>query len=339
MNCAYHADQSAVAYCRTCGKPLCANCTRPVRGVIYCEDCLGARMAGSAPAAGFVPGTGAALPPPGVMPATGTIPAPGAPIPMPGGSGPNPTVAGILAGVFPFGVGAVYTGQYAKGLAHLAIFGLLVAGCNVGNSDVIPAICGIGIAFFVVYQIIDAVRSARAIQAGLPAPDPYGLAASFGGGTKIDSSKVPTGAIILILLGVLFLLHTAGFFEFGFDRFWPVLLIGLGAWLLARNLGYLGAPCAGRRGARLMGPAMLLTIGTLFLLERMNGPGFHRTWPLILLVAGAVKLVERSGMNADGYPGYGDSVPPQNFPPPPPAPPAAPSTPSEPSAPNEVNHG
>jgi hypothetical protein len=44
MNCANHADASAVAYCRTCGKALCANCTRPVRGVIYCEDCLGAKM-------------------------------------------------------------------------------------------------------------------------------------------------------------------------------------------------------------------------------------------------------------------------------------------------------
>ena len=43
MNCANHADASAVAYCRTCGKALCANCTRPVRGVIYCEDCLGSK--------------------------------------------------------------------------------------------------------------------------------------------------------------------------------------------------------------------------------------------------------------------------------------------------------
>ena len=44
MNCANHTDVSAVAYCRTCGKPLCAQCTREVRGVIYCENCLAARM-------------------------------------------------------------------------------------------------------------------------------------------------------------------------------------------------------------------------------------------------------------------------------------------------------
>ena len=44
MNCANHPDIPAVAYCRTCGKPLCANCTRSVQGVIYCETCLADRL-------------------------------------------------------------------------------------------------------------------------------------------------------------------------------------------------------------------------------------------------------------------------------------------------------
>src|SRR6266481_4489567 len=171
MNCANHADASAVAYCRTCGKALCANCTRPVRGVIYCEDCLGARMeTGSAPTgtAGFVSPTFS----PG---ASGYVPPP--PPPPGSGSGPNPTVAGILAGFFPFGVGAVYTGQYAKGLAHLAIFVLLIAGANAADSDHSTALgvfCGLGIAFFWVYQIIDSVRSARAIQMAQPIPADHG---------------------------------------------------------------------------------------------------------------------------------------------------------------------
>ena len=55
MNCATHNDTAAVAFCRTCGKPLCGACTRDVRGVIYCEPCLAARLEGTAPAAGFVP--------------------------------------------------------------------------------------------------------------------------------------------------------------------------------------------------------------------------------------------------------------------------------------------
>ncbi len=77
---------------------------------------------------------------------------------------------------------------------------------------------GIGIAFFYVYQIIDAVRTAHALQAGQPAPDPMGLGQTFSMGEKFDSSKVPVGAVILIGLGVLFLLHTMGIMEYGFEQ-------------------------------------------------------------------------------------------------------------------------
>ena len=80
MNCATHNDIAAVAFCRTCGKPLCGNCTRDVRGVIYCEPCLAARLEGTAPAAGFVP-------PQPVYPPAGL---PARPLPS---AGPNPTVA------------------------------------------------------------------------------------------------------------------------------------------------------------------------------------------------------------------------------------------------------
>jgi hypothetical protein len=338
MNCANHADASAVAYCRTCGKALCANCTRPVRGVIYCEDCLGAKMegvptgstAGSSgfAAGGFVPNTGAPA-------AYGQIPPPPPP-PHISGSGPNPTVAGILAGFFPFGVGAVYTGQYAKGLAHLCIFGLLIAGISAGDnghSEALSIICGIGISFFYVYQIIDAVRSARAIQAGLPAPDPYGLAATFSGGARIETSKVPMGAIVLILLGVLFLLHTMGLTEFGLDRFWPLILIFVGGWGFARAWGWVAptrnaaqakemmashgfsptmqnlaaasrCQCARCRARRITGPAIVFTIGVLFLLQNLDVANLHfgRTWPLILLVVGALKLLQGSA-SVEGHVG------------------------------------
>ena len=119
MNCATHNDTAAVAFCRTCGKPLCGTCTRDVRGVIYCEPCLAARLEGTAPAAGFVPpqtdATNRSL-----------IQASRQRIQTGPSSGPNPAVAGILAGFFPFGVGAVYCSQYAKGLAHLFVFALLI---------------------------------------------------------------------------------------------------------------------------------------------------------------------------------------------------------------------
>jgi hypothetical protein len=292
-------------------------------------------------AAGFVPGTFSPA-------ASGQVPPPPPPI---GSSGPNPTVAGILAGFFPFGVGAVYTGQYAKGLAHLAIFGLLVAGISAsdnGHSEALGIICGLGISFFYVYQIIDSVRSAKAIQMAQPIPDPFGLAATFGGGAKIETSKIPMGAIVLILIGVIFLLHTMGLTEFGLDRFWPLILIALGAWLFARNWGLLpggcsGCGCARCRTRRLMGPAMLLTIGVLFLLENMHESslGFHRTWPVILLVVGAVKLLQGSA-SVEGHipsltPGASPPIAGGPIPPAPPVPPVPPVPLVPPTS--EVNRG
>jgi hypothetical protein len=275
MNCANHPDIAAMAYCRTCGKPLCANCTRDVKGVIYCENCLAERLQGVQPtvlppAAGFVSSA-----------------------PVTTGSGPNPAVAGILAGFFPFGVGAVYCGQYAKGLAHLVTFTMLVWGETVVDNAGLNTILGLGIAFFYVYQIIDSVRTAKAVQMGQPAPDPLGLGQAFGAGEKVDTSKVPTAAIVLIGLGTLFLLQTVGIFQFDADRLWPVFLIGLGFWLLARRLGLIGTRRTGAGCAtRIVGPVVLITVGVLSLIESLNGPGWHRTWPLLLLAIGVTKLLE-----------------------------------------------
>jgi len=44
----------------------------------------------------------------------------------------------------------------------------------------------------------------------------------------------------------------------------------------------------------IMGPAMLITIGVLFLLEQLGIMYFDRSWPIILLVIGAVQIARRS---------------------------------------------
>jgi hypothetical protein len=294
MNCANHTDVSAVAFCRTCGKPLCAQCTRDVRGVIYCENCLAARMESVQPPA---------------MPAAPVYAQQVAPQ-----GGPNPTVAGILAGFFPFGVGAVYTSQYAKGLAHLIISVLLIIGMSHGEA--LSTFCGLAFAFFYIYQIVDAVRSARAMQLGQPAPDPFGLAQAFGAGEKFDAAKVPTGAIVLIGLGVLFLAKTMGLFDLNFDRIWPIFLIALGGWLFARAWGLVSSRnrcyCQRCRTRCLMWPAILVTVGVLSLLEDLTRFGWDRTWPVLILVIGVVMLL-RSNASWHGH----VEVPPSDAPPPP----------------------
>src|SRR5579859_6272206 len=194
-------------------------------------------------------------------------------------------------------------------------------------------VLGISIGFFYVYQIIDAVRSAKAIQMGEPAPDPFGLAATFGAGEKFETTKIPAGAVVLIGLGVLFLLHTAGLFEFGLDRFWPLILIFLGVWMFAKQWGLISSSrvlcqCDRCRTRRVMFPAMLVTLGVLFLLDSVSRVGFGRTWPAILLVIGVVKLLQSNASSSghvgplppgpSGYAGIPQAppVPPQNEQPP-----------------------
>jgi Domain of unknown function (DUF5668)/B-box zinc finger len=355
MNCATHSNMQAVAYCRTCGKPLCAACTRDVRGTIFCESCLADRLAGIVPLAPTVvppapvapgqtpPGTYNANPyAPGSYP--GSYPvnavAPMAPAMPARSGGPNPTVAGILAGFLPVGVGAVYNGQYAKGLAHLVIFVGTVVALSSNLPWYMDTVLGIGLGFFYFYQIIDAVRSAHAIQAGQPAPDPFGLAQTFSAGDSFDASKVPMGAIVLIGLGLLFLLHTIGVFEFGFGRFWPLILIFIGVWTFARRWGLLGhtsgCSCDRCRAQSITGPAVIFTIGMLFLLSSLNVAGLNKTWPVLILLIGGIKLLQSSA-STEGHVQPQPVFPPAIMPPTPPPPMPAAEVSSTPSS--EVNRG
>ena len=45
------------------------------------------------------------------------------------------------------------------------------------------------------------------------------------------------------------------------------------------------------RAAR--GPVVLITLGILFAMDQMQGTGFRRTWPVLFIVFGVMKLVER----------------------------------------------
>ena len=55
--------------------------------------------------------------------------------------------------------------------------------------------------------------------------------------------REPIGAIVLILLGMLFLFNTLGFFNFGWvSHGWPILIVAIAVWLLARARGGFHAP-------------------------------------------------------------------------------------------------
>jgi len=61
----------------------------------------------------------------------------------------------------------------------------------------------------------------------------------------------------------------------------------------------------------LMGPAVLVTLGLLFLMENMSDYPFERTWPILLIVIGAVRVARYV------IPDSGHLNPGQQYPPPP----------------------
>jgi len=165
----------------------------------------------------------------------------------------------MILGFIP-GVGAMYNGELAKGLVHVLIFATLI-----WMTDNISGFFGIGIAAFYIYMPIEAYKTAKAREMGLPAPDPLGLnnlfrsgpppapvtgvPATVAPGTPGEApstgsanddephSRVPVGAYVLIGLGVLFLLNELGalHFDWIWRRLWPLILIAIGVRILMQR--------------------------------------------------------------------------------------------------------
>ncbi|QMV19170.1 hypothetical protein GOB94_11170 [Granulicella sp. 5B5] len=149
-----------VGFCQDCGTPLTRETARPVGTGVFCEPCLAARVGSTTSnQQGYttVQPVGA-VPPAGAVPPMGAIPT----------SLPHPVLAGFL-GLIP-GVGAMYNGQYAKGVAHLVVF-VVLASLN----DHVNGIFGLLVAGWVFYQVFDAYHTAKARLEGRPLPNPFGL--------------------------------------------------------------------------------------------------------------------------------------------------------------------
>jgi hypothetical protein len=214
MKCAVHPDVEASGFCRNCGKPMCPACVRPVRDVLYCEECL-AKVVGLAPNPAAVAAEGVAAP---VLPAV-----------VPAGQGSSVLV--FLLGLIP-GLGAIYNGEYNKALLHIVIFAGIILGITLDLGEGAEAVLICALAVFPFYMAIDAVRTLKAKQIGENYQDPL----------ENWTKQRGFGPILLIALGGLFLLRNFGVFDVFRIRelFFPLILIGIGVWLLRNRMGRQG---------------------------------------------------------------------------------------------------
>jgi hypothetical protein len=211
MNCQNHPELPAVAFCRSCGKPLCQSCQRNAQGTVFCEEHM--------PAVTAAPG----LDSPG--PAAGspwTVPSTAAPATPDGGVSPG---LAFVLGLIP-GVGAIYNGQYAKGLIHVVVLGLLISIISSGAVGGLEPLFGFLIPLWFFYMAFEAYHTAKRRQLGLPVDE-------FSSIMPAQSAGFPIAPVLLIALGVLFLLNNLEIIRFyQIVRYWPVFLIGLGIYLL-----------------------------------------------------------------------------------------------------------
>jgi hypothetical protein len=227
MNCQNHPEVPATAYCRTCGKPVCEQCRRDAFGTVYCEEHV------PAPAARAAEPTGAGAPPP--PPFTAPPPYAGPPpmgVPPAAGyvyADVSPGLA-LFLGLIP-GVGAIYNGQYAKGMVHAIIWGVLMSIADSRAAHGLEPVFVMSVIAWMAYMAFEAYHTARKRRMGEPV-DEYSSLLNLRG-----KHNVPVFAIGLILMGILLLLHTLNLLDFEYvARYWPVLLIAAGIYLLFGRL-------------------------------------------------------------------------------------------------------
>ncbi|MCC7174929.1 MAG: B-box zinc finger protein [Bryobacterales bacterium] len=198
MNCYLHADHEAKAFCRTCGKPLCSACQRTSGGTVYCPEHEPAAQT-AAPAAP------SGVPPPSVSPGLA-----------------------FALGLIP-GVGAIYNGQYVKGLIHVVVLGTLISVLDSGAIGSMEPLFGLLIALWFFYMAFEAYHTAGKRLRGEPVDEFSSLIPM-----RSPQAGSTAAAVVLIALGSLFLVMNArpDWARLIF-RYWPVLLIVAGVWILA----------------------------------------------------------------------------------------------------------
>ena len=193
--------------------------------------------------------TSAAGPPPAAPAAPApAAPTSAAPPPLAGQAAPSgirggtprlerksPFLAGLLS-LMP-GIGQIYVGYYKLGFIHNVVFGTTIAFLASGGGPfglLVPAV-SLFLAFFIIYNIVDAVRRATLYNMALDGVDGIELPNMNVALPKFEGSV--GGGVALIAFGVLLLSNTLlGVPLDWLASWWPAGLIVLGGYLLAKAM-------------------------------------------------------------------------------------------------------
>jgi hypothetical protein len=154
----------------------------------------------------------------------------------------QPALAGVLA-MMP-GLGQVYVGYYRRGFIHLAVVAGVITLLSSHEKGGLAPFFALFLAFFWLYNVIDAVRLANLYNDAVMGLGPEDLRREL----VLTAGRQGSigGGAFLLGLGVLLLAHTL--FDVPLDwlrDWWPVIPIGFGAYLLYRGIKDRGMPRTG----------------------------------------------------------------------------------------------
>jgi hypothetical protein len=137
-----------------------------------------------------------------------------------------------LLSCFP-GLGQAYVGYYQTGFMFVVTMATAITILNLRGGASIKPFVGVFLAFFWIFNMIDANRRAqfynRALQGQQDEALPDGLPTMGSGGS------VPMG-VILIVVGILVFLDLNTQITLDWlENWWPVALVGFGGWLVYKG--------------------------------------------------------------------------------------------------------
>ncbi len=220
-------QEGVLGYCRSCGRSVPRGEGRQWQGSLHCMDCV-VKLSHESPERTAILDEQPAGP--RAAPASYDSATSAPPFAPSAGRSPSPILALIL-GLIP-GVGAVYNGQYAKGILHVVVFGGIISAIGSGAAAGAEPLFAMLLGLMGFYMPIEAFRTARAMERGEPVDEFSGLLPP-----GHSTGRSPAAGIVLIALGVVFLLQSLGFLHLrDLVRFWPLSLIAMGIYLLYRRV-------------------------------------------------------------------------------------------------------
>lgn len=143
----------------------------------------------------------------------------------------SPALATLMS-IMP-GLGQIYVGYYQQGFINIVVVASLISLLARGIGHLEP-FCGLFLAFFWLYNMVDAGRKATFYNQALAGLGPL----SVPEGDRLPGAHGSLlGGTLMIIAGVLALAHT----RFGMplewiERWWPMALVLMGVYLLCQSL-------------------------------------------------------------------------------------------------------